>query len=75
MDNILDLKAGELTVIIGTLFKEQKLKPCVFTNLEGVISAVSSIDCSIGGSSLVGKFTSDNDFAILEDISGRIQIK
>ena len=48
MDNILDLKTGQLTVIIGTLFKEQKLKPCVFTNIEGVISAVSSIDCSTG---------------------------
>ena len=48
MDNILDLKTGELTVIIGTLFKEQKLKPCVFSNIEGVISAVSAIDCSTG---------------------------
>lgn len=75
MDNILDLKTGELTVIIGTLFKEQKLKPCVFTNLEGVISSVSSIDCSTGDPSLIGKFTSDNDFAILEDVSGRIQIR
>lgn len=72
MDNILDLKEGELTVIIGTLFKEQKLKPCVFTNIEGVISAVSSIDCSLGDQSLVGKFTSEKDFAILEDVSGRI---
>jgi len=75
MDNILDLKTGELTVIIGTLFKEQRLKPCVFTNLEGVISAVSSIDCSTGDSTLIGKFTSENDFAILEDVSGRIQIR
>jgi hypothetical protein len=75
MDNILDLKEGELTVIIGTLFKEQKLKPCVFTNIEGVISAVSSIDCSLGDQSLVGKFTTEKDFAILEDVSGRIQIR
>ena len=75
MDNILDLKTGELTVIIGTLFKEQKLKPCVFSNIEGVISAVSAIDCSTGKKDLVGKFTSENDYAILEDASGRIQIR
>ena len=30
VDNILDLKPGVSTVIIGTLFKEQKKKPCVF---------------------------------------------
>ena len=30
VDNILDLKPGVQTVIIGTLFKEQKKKPCVF---------------------------------------------
>jgi|LauGreDrversion4_2_1035121.scaffolds.fasta_scaffold174855_2 DNA polymerase delta subunit 2 len=75
MDNILDLKTGQLTVIIGTLFKEQRLKPCVFTNLEGVISSVSSLDCSTGEPSLIGKFTSETDFAILEDVSGRIQIR
>lgn len=37
VDNILDLQPGEKTVIIGTLFKEMKKKPCVFTNIEGVI--------------------------------------
>ena len=44
----------------------------MFSNLEGVISAVSSFDCSTGRPDLVGKFTSDSDYAILEDVSGRI---
>jgi len=43
--------------------------------LEGVISSVSSIDCSTGEPTLIGKFTSESDFAILEDVSGRIQIR
>jgi hypothetical protein len=38
VDNILDLAPGRRTVIIGTVFKEQAKKPCVFENLEGVIS-------------------------------------
>lgn len=46
MGNILDMKAGERTIIIGTLFKEQKKKPTVFTNITGPINAVSAIDCS-----------------------------
>ncbi len=37
VDNILDLRPGKLTVIIGTVFKEQKLKPNVFSNITGVI--------------------------------------
>ena len=32
VDNILDLRTGKLTVIIGTLFKLQKNKPSVFTS-------------------------------------------
>lgn len=39
VDNILDLTTGKLTVVIGTVFKEQKKKPSVFTDIQGVISA------------------------------------
>lgn len=37
VDNILDLKTNCKTVIIGTLFKDQKKKPSVFKNLLGTI--------------------------------------
>lgn len=73
MGNVLDMKQGERTIIIGTLFKEQKLKPNVFTNITAPINAVSAIDCSRGAK--IGQFTSDDDYAILEDLSGRIQIR
>jgi DNA polymerase delta subunit 2 len=36
-DNILDIKPKEETVIIGTLFKEQKLKPSILNNIMGVL--------------------------------------
>ena len=64
VDNILDLQPGELTVIIGTLFKEMKKKPCVFDNIEGVIRVAGLDDVF-----------SEDDYAILEDASGRIQIR
>lgn len=78
MDNILDMKS-DLSVIIGTLFKEQKNKPNVFTNITGPINQVNAVDCSFGFAtdkdSFIGKFTSENDQAILEDASGRINIR
>ena len=43
VDNILDLKTNMKTVIIGTFFKEQKKKPCVFKDLLGVIKSVSAL--------------------------------
>ena len=48
VENILDLRPGVKTVIIGTMFKEQKKKPCVFSNLTGVIQTVKAIDLSFG---------------------------
>ena len=48
VDNILDLRPGALTVIIGTVYKEQKLKPNVFTNISGVIKNEAAIDLSFG---------------------------
>ena len=37
VDNILDIKPFEETVIIGTLFKDQKLKPTILKNIMGVL--------------------------------------
>lgn len=37
VDNILDIKPFEDTVIIGTFFKEQKLKPSILNNIMGVL--------------------------------------
>lgn len=68
VDNILDLSVGKLTVIIGTVFKEQKLKPSVFSNITGVIkSGLTVVDLSFGvsgvdgQSDLAGTFVSDDD--------------
>lgn len=69
------MQPERLTVIIGTLFKEQKKKPDVFENLTGVINKVKFYDCSLGDEKMRGKFTSDDDWAILEDGSGRVTIK
>ena len=79
VENILDLKPGIITVIIGTLFKEQKKKPCVFANLTGVINSVKAVDLSFGahdedGTLFSDQYISENDQVILEDASGRITI-
>jgi hypothetical protein len=47
MENILDMKTNQLNVIIGTLFKEQKNKPNVFTNLTGPIKEIDTFECSV----------------------------
>lgn len=82
VDNILDLKTGRKTVIIGTLFKEQKKKPCVLTNLLGVIKSLEPLQMSIGADEDLqtekdfnGLYVSEDDQAILEDSSGRINLK
>ena len=66
VENILDLRPGVKTVIIGTMFKEQKKKPCVFSNLTGVIQTVKAIDLSFGvppesGKDFAEKFITDAD--------------
>lgn len=48
LDNILDLKTNIRTVIIGTLFKEQKKKPSVLQNPVDVIKTVNQLLLSIG---------------------------
>jgi len=66
------MQPERLTVIIGTLFKEQKNKPNVFDNIAGVINKVNFFSCSLGDDKMRGKFTADCDTAVLEDGSGRI---
>lgn len=53
-------------MIIGTLFKEQPLKPSILKNLQGVLGTRKFVK---------GLYVSDEDYAVLEDSSGRIRIK
>ena len=75
VDNILDIKPFEETVIIGTLFKEQKLKPSILNNIMGVLGSKKFKDNE--GNFLHGQYVNkaEEDVAVLEDISGRISIK
>ena len=72
---MLDIKAFEETVIIGTLFKEQKLKPSILKDIMGVLGQKKFFDqegqFQHGGN--VNK--EEDDVAVLEDKSGRITIK
>jgi len=75
LDNILDIKPYEDTVIIGTLFKEQKLKPSILNNIMGVLGHKKFVDAD--GHFKHGMYVNhtEDDVAVLEDISGRITIK
>jgi len=74
VDNILDIKPFKETVIIGTFFKEQKLKPSILNNIMGVLGQKKFEDCE--GNFMHGTYVDhDNDVAVLEDISGRITIQ
>lgn len=78
VDNILDIKPFEGTVIIGTLFKEQKLKPSILNNIMGVLGQNKFYDSDTGKfqyGKYVNKDEKDQDVPVLEDISGRITIK
>lgn len=61
--NILDMRTETLTIIVGTLFKEQKKKPCVFDDLEEILPSKQE-----------EKVCGKEDYAILEDASGRIEL-
>ena len=64
---VLDLKEGEECVIMGTLYKEMKLKPCIldeYTKEVGLGSEVGS-----------GKFVSDDDSVVLEDEGARVKLR
>lgn len=64
--NILDTKPGQLTCVIGTLFKEQPLKPSILKNLLGTLGTRKFKN---------GTYISEEDYAVLEDSSGRVRIK
>ena len=75
MNNILDIRPFEDTVIIGTLFKEQKLKPTILNNIMGVLGQKKFLGAD--GKFKHGAFVNkeEEDVAVLEDKSGRITIK
>ena len=75
VDNILDIKPFEDTVIIGTLFKEQKMKPTILSNIMGVLGQKKFLNAQ--GDFNHGAFVNkeEDDVAVLEDKSGRITIK
>ena len=73
VDNILDIKPFEETVIIGTLFKEQPLKPSILNNIMGVLGQ-KKFQTPDGEFNYAGQVSMD-DVAVLEDKSGRITIK
>jgi hypothetical protein len=73
VDNILDIKPFTETVIIGTFFKEQKLKPSILTDITGTLGQKKFESC---GRFLHAEYVdAANDTGVLEDISGRITIK
>jgi len=55
-----------LTVVIGTLFKEMPLKPSILKNLLGTLGTRKFKN---------GQYISEEDYAVLEDNSGRVRIK
>ena len=66
VNNILDTKPGEMTVVIGTLFKEMPLKPSILRSMQSVLGTRKFKK---------SQFVSDEDYAVLEDNSGRVRIK
>lgn len=65
---VLDLKEGEECVIMGTLYKDMKLKPSI---LDDYVK-----DAGLGGTSEVKstKFVSDDDSLVLEDEGARVKL-
>ena len=64
ISNILDIRQNTLTVLIGTLFKDMKLKPNILKDITGTLGTRQPM-----------KYCSAEDNCILEDSSGRIRIK
>ena len=66
VQNILDTRPQQPTVIIGTLFKEMPLKPSILKNIVGTLGTRKFAN---------GQYVSEEDYAVLEDGSGRVRIK
>ncbi len=62
----MDTKPNQPTVIIGTLFKEMPLKPSILKNLLGTLGTRKFKN---------GQYISEEDYAVLEDNSGRVRIR
>ena len=57
VENILDIQPFKPTIIIGTLFKDQKLKPSILNDIMGVIGQKHYEDAETG-EFVYGKFVS-----------------
>ena len=66
VNNILEIKPGRVTLIIGTLFKEMPLKPSILKNVLGILGTRKFEH---------GLYVGEEDYAVLEDTSGRIRIR
>lgn len=66
VNNILDTKPNQMTVVIGTVFKEMPLKPSILKNLLGTLGTRKFHN---------GQYISEEDYVVLEDNSGRIRLK
>ncbi|BFI30950.1 DNA polymerase delta subunit 2 [Marchantia polymorpha subsp. ruderalis] len=64
--NILGLDEGKVCVVIGTLYKQMKLKPNILDEY--------SKERSVGGLVVPSNFTDAEDYLILEDESGRVKL-
>lgn len=64
ISNILDIRQNTLSVLIGTLFKDMKLKPNILKDITGTL-----------GTRKPTVFHSTDDTCVLEDSSGRIRLK
>ena len=64
-ENLMSAKADGVSCwIIGTLYKEMKKKPCVLDELDETEDAVP----------VMASYTDDDDYLVLEDETGRIQL-
>ena len=63
---VLDLKEGEECVIMGTLYKEMKLKPSILDEY--------GKDLALGATIAAKKFTTDDDALVLEDEGARVKL-
>ena len=63
---VLDLKEGEECVIMGTLYKDMKLKPSILDEY--------GKDLALGATIAAKKFTADDDALVLEDEGARVKL-
>ena len=64
ISNILDIRQNTLSVLIGTLFKDMKIKPNILKDITGTLGSRKPL-----------QYCSDQDTCVLEDSSGRIRLK